>query len=143
MSEFIVRARERRGQRRAVHLTCDVVRERDFLPVGKRILDLSPHGMQLLADGTAGEAASVGDPLQVLFKIPFSPAYVFVEAKVTRLVHGLRTGDSGRSYGVKFEPLASDASALLKRALERFPPTLSWRPRRIDYAASVWMISCT
>ena len=140
MSDFIIPARERRGQRRAVSLPCDVVRERDYLPVGKKIVDLSPQGMQLLAEGAD---AHVGDPLQVLFKIPFTPTYVFVDAVVTRLVRGHRTGDSGPSYGVKFLPLAPDADALLKRTLKRFPPAIRWRPRRIDYAASVRLIGCT
>lgn len=140
MSDFIIPARERRGQRRAVSLACDVVRERDYLPVGKKIVDLSPEGMQLLADGAGAE---VGDPLQVLFKIPFTPEYVFVDAVVTRLVRGFRTGDSGPSYGVKFLPLRRDAQALLKKSLSRFPPPIRWRPRRIDYAATVRLIGCT
>lgn len=139
-SEFMVRARDRRGERRAVHLACDVVRGKDYLPVGKRILDLSPHGMQLKADG---EPVGIGDPLQVLFKIPFTGAHVFVDANVTRVVRGARPGDSGLAYGVRFHPLAPESDALLKRALKRFPPTLRWRPRRIDFAASVWMIGHT
>jgi len=140
VSDFLICARQRRGQRRAVSLPCDVVRERDYLPVGKRIVDLSPHGMQLLADG---ESVEVGESLQVLFKIPFTPEYVFVDGVVTRHVRGLRPGDSGTAYGVRFLPLRPDATALLSRSLQRFPPALRWRPQRIDYAASVRFIGCT
>ena len=143
MSEFLVPAHDRVDNRRAVRLGCEVVRTRDWRPIGGAMVDLSPGGMQLLATRDELQMTEHGEELQVLFRVPFSPTWVFVEGIVSRFVRGQRPGDAGPSLGVRFGGLDPETEALLRGALWRFPPTIPWRKKRIDYAASVRLIGCS
>jgi len=120
-----------------VRLDCEVVRTRDFEPIGRKAVDLSAHGMQLLAE----DEANHGEEVQVFFRVPFSSQHVFVEGVITRVIAGMRTGDWGPAYGVRFGALQADIERALRERLWRFPPTLAWRPRRVDYAASLRQIA--
>lgn len=136
MSDFLVPARDRIERRRTVRLGCEVVRTRDWKPIGKTMVDLSTKGLQLLAE----DDAAPGEDLQVFFRVPFSNLYAFVEGTVKRVVRGRRPGDWGTSYGIELAAMDPILDAVLRGTLWRFPPTIPWRPRRIDYAASVRLI---
>lgn len=133
MSGTLVPAQQRRIVRRAVRVECQVVRERDFRLVGSRAVDLSPHGMLVMAQ----EPILTGEPLVVCFRLPRSDWWFDTEATVARVVHGRRPGDVGRCFGVEFETLEPAAATFLRQALRGVPPPLPTREARIDYAASV------
>ena len=137
--DFLIHSIDRGAPRRIVRLDCEVVRTRDYERIGRKAVDLSAEGMQLLAE----DGAVHGDEVQVLFRVPFSPIWVFVEGVVTRVIAGLRTGDWGPAYGVRFGSLPSETEDILRGTLWRFPPTIPWRPRRVDYAASVRLVACS
>jgi hypothetical protein len=85
----------------------------------------------------AQERVLTGEPLIVAFRLPFSDHWFDTEATVTRVIHGRRPGDLGRSFGVTFESLDEGAQSFIHRALRAVPPPLPTRARRVDYAASV------
>jgi len=129
----LVHAQQRRILRRAMRVECQVVRERDFRLLGSRAVDLSPMGMQVMAQ----ERVLTGEPVIVSFRLPLTSWWFDTEATVARVVHGRRPGDVGRCFGLSFESLAEDVSAFLRRALRGVPPPLPMREPRIDYAATV------
>jgi hypothetical protein len=133
MLATLVRAQQRRALRRRVPVECQVVRERDFALVGSSGLDLSPHGMLVLAH----EPVLTGEPLLVAFRLPRSNWWFDAEATVSRVVHGRRPGDTGRCFGVAFETLDPALHYFLHTALQGVPPPVPTRQARIDYAASV------
>jgi hypothetical protein len=133
MEDFLVHARDRRFGRRSVRLGCEVVRTRDWSLVGRRIVDLSLDGLKVEADGDLTRDEEV----QVFFRAPFSPIWVLAEGRVARVIHGRRPGDDGPAYGIALAPLHPKAQRAIAAASRRFPPTLSWRTRRVDWAATV------
>lgn len=137
MSEFIVHARQRAASRRTVRLGCEVVRTRDFELIGRRMIDLSTDGLQVLAE----DDVALGDAVQVFFRVPFSKLWVLADASVTRVVRGQRRRDEGPSYGLRFDDLHPDVEHAIRATSLRFPPTLPARTQRIDYAATVRAIA--
>ncbi len=137
MQEFVVHAKDRAASRRTVRLGCEVVRTRDYSMIGRKMIDLSTEGLQVIADGHV----TVGENVEVFFRVPYSNVYVLAEGEVARVIAGKRAGDEGPAYGIKLAPLHPDAQRVLAAASLRFPPTLPWRPRRVDYAATVHAIS--
>ena len=136
-SSFLVTAKDRRTVRRVTRMGCEVVRERDFKRVAYRVLDLSPEGMQVVADSRV----LTGEGVIVSFKVPSSSMFVDTEAIVTRVIHGRRPGDRGLSLGLKFAPLTREVRSELALSLRRFAPLMPSRAPRIDYAATVKNIS--
>jgi hypothetical protein len=128
----LVHAQQRRIVRRAMRVECQVVRERDFRLLGSRAVDLSPMGMQVMAQ----ERVLTGEPVIVSFRLPLSSWWFDAEATVARVVHGRRPGDLGRCFGLAFESLEEDVATFLRRALRGVPPPLPMREPRIDYAAT-------
>lgn len=137
VSGFIVHAFDRRSVRRSTPWECQVVRERDFKLVGRRLLDLSTAGVQVAADAPV----LTGEGVIVSFKLPESSKWIDAEAIVTRVVHGRRPSDRGRSLGLRFESLDAPVRALLGDRLRRMAPTLPMRAPRVDYAATVRRIA--
>lgn len=137
MQEFVVHAKDRAASRRTVRLGCEVVRTRDYSMIGRKMIDLSTEGLQVIADGHV----TIGESVEVFFRVPYSGIYVLAEGAVARVIRGKRAGDEGPAYGIKLAPLHPEADLALKAASLRFPPTLPWRPRRVDYAATVRAIS--
>ncbi len=137
MEDFLVPARERRFSRRSVRLGCELVRTRDWSLAGRRILDLSLEGLKIQAENELAP----GEDVQVFFRVPFSPIWVLAEGSVARVIHGRRPGDDGPAYGIRLAPLHPKAQKALSAASARFPLTLPWRSRRIDYAATVRAIA--
>lgn len=113
----------RRPSRHAVCMRCEVVRERDFSLVSRRILDLSASGMLVASD----EKLLTGESLIVSFRVPFSTYWLDAEAVVARVVHGRRPGDDRRALGLVFENIDSCAVEALRQNLADLPPPL---PRR-------------
>jgi hypothetical protein len=119
--------------RRAARVECQVVRERDFKLIGSRSLDLSPHGMLVMAQADV----LTGEEVLVTFRVPQTRLWFDAQATVARVVHGRRPGDLGRALGLEFDPLDGSAQWLLRAAMRGLPPPLPMREPRIDYAATV------
>jgi hypothetical protein len=129
----LVHAQQRRSIRRALHVECRVVRERDSRLIARRSVDLSPLGMLVVSD----VPVLTGEPLWVFFQLPQGHGWMGAEAIVARVVHGRRPGDEGRCLGLEFEALDEGAARYLRHALRRVPPPLPMREPRIDYAATI------
>lgn len=126
-------ARKRRVMRRAARLDCQVVRERDFRLVGSRGLDVSPHGMLVMAQ----EPILTGEPVIVTFRLPMGLRWFDAQGTIARVVHGRRPGDRGRCLGVEFDGFDQDARLWLEQALRGVPPPLPARDPPIDHATGV------
>lgn len=136
---FLVAASERRSVRRHVRLECEVVRERGFKLLGRRMLDLSSTGLRV----AALERVLTGEKVVLAFRAPGGGGWIDAEGTVTRMVHGRRAQDFGPSIGVEFGELSDESRSLLRRQLAKCPPILGRRAPRIDYAASVQAIART
>jgi PilZ domain len=128
-----VRRNERREVRRAMGLTCQVVRERDFRLVSDRALDLSPDGMLVHSEAEL----ELGESLIVSFKATQLGLWFDSEAQVARIVKGRRDGDRGAGIGLSFSTLDRVKRLILRGHLRRVPPPLPRRTQRIDWCATV------
>lgn len=128
-----VRRNDRREVRRAMGLTCQVVRERDFRLVADRALDLSPDGMLVESDSEL----DVGENLIVSFKTTHLGLWFDSEAQVARIVKGRRDSDCGTGIGLSFSTLDRVKRLILRGHLRRVPPPLPRRTQRIDWSATV------
>ena len=110
----------RQAVRRWVRIDAQIVRARDFVCVGDRIVDLSEDGLR--ARGV-GEPVDVGDELVVAFRGPISGEWV---ERTGWVAHVAEDG----SFGVVFEThelMHEEARASLAEELARLPPVI---PRR-------------
>ncbi|MFI5297064.1 MAG: PilZ domain-containing protein [Polyangiales bacterium] len=130
---FLVLASDRRSDRRAVRMQCELVRERDFRHVGSRVLDLSMHGMLVETDARV----LTGEPVIVSFRAPKSDSWIDAEGIVARVVHGRRGSGDKRALGISLESLDTHSKAALIAGLRRVPPIRSKRGPRVDYAATI------
>jgi hypothetical protein len=133
MNSILVRRQQRRALRRAVKIDCQVVREKDFKLIGRSAVDLSPHGMLVVAD----ERVLTGEDVIVSFRAPSASAWFDCSATVARVVHGRRPGDWGPCIGLNFDSLDDLTRIILHAHLRGVPPPLPMRAPRIDYAESV------
>lgn len=117
MRRWILRNR-RVALRRAVHVCCQVVRERDFRLVGDRIVDLSSSGMLV----TPADPLLTGERVIASFCLPNSTFWVDVEATVARVAHGRRPGEHSRAIALEFDALPGLTELVLAGALQRVPP---------------------
>jgi hypothetical protein len=115
--------------RHAVHIPCQVVRERDFRLVADRITNLSQSGMVV----TPADPVLTGERLIASFKLPRSGAWIDVEATVTRVAHGRRSGEHTRSFALQFDELSLRSQKMLEHTLRKAPasPPIA-RPGRRD-----------
>ncbi|GAB5544155.1 MAG: PilZ domain-containing protein [Sandaracinaceae bacterium] len=104
----------RRAPRVPVDLDCQCVTDEDFFLLGDRVVDLTPQGLLLRANGVA---AKLGETVVVSFKPPRSHVWIDTEAKVVRLVTGSRPGAPG--IGLALSDLSPFERGLLEAALER------------------------
>lgn len=132
-------AQDRRSVRRAVDLSCYVIRVPSLEVVGERALELSPHGMLVLSDAPC----EIGETLLVSFDVPGTDRTITTSARVARLARGRRSTDSGKAIGVEIDGLEADTERMLRMALEPLPETTPARPARVDYAGTVQMIALT
>jgi len=128
-----VRRNERREVRRAMGLTCQVVRERDFRLVADQALDLSPDGMRVSSESDL----EIGESLIVSFKATQLGLWFDSEATVARIVKGRRAGDHGAGIGLSFSTLDRVKRLILRGHLRRVPPPVPRRTQRIDWSATV------
>ncbi|MEC7519978.1 MAG: PilZ domain-containing protein [Myxococcota bacterium] len=104
----------RRASRVPVDLDCQCVTDEDFFLLGERVVDLTPQGLLLRANGVA---AKLGETVVVSFKPPRSQVWIDAEATVVRLVTGSRPGAPG--IGLALKDLSPFETGLLEAALER------------------------
>lgn len=129
----LVRRNDRREIRRAVGLSCSVVRERDFRLVADCALDVSPDGMLVSTE----HDLEVGEGLIVSFKATQLGLWFDSEARVARIVKGRRDGDRGAGVGLSFSTLDRVKRLILRGHLRRVPPPLPRRQQRIDWSATI------
>jgi hypothetical protein len=137
MGSFLVRATQRTVIRRAVEVPCCVIRQKDDKVIGRRAFDLSPHGMRVALSDID---IAPGDLLRVCFKATPMELWFYTDATATRILHGRRPRERGRSLGLRFETLGALSRLILRGALRRVPPPLPQRELRIDYAATIAQI---
>ena len=130
---MFVHRNDRREVRRAVGLTCQVVRERDFRLIADQAVDLSPDGMLV----SSSHEMEVGESLIVSFKATQLGLWFDTEASVTRVIKGRRPGDRGPGIGLSFSSLDRVKRLILRGHLRRVPPPLPRRIQRIDWTATV------
>jgi hypothetical protein len=109
--------RKSRSPRFSVRIPCQLVRLRDFRLVGRTIANLSEEGA--LIDAT--DAVLTGEPLLISFRAPFSSRWIDADAVLARVVHGRRTGDLRRCFGISFTALSPEARRLLHEGLWGLP----------------------
>ena len=127
------RRNERREVRRAVGLSCSVVRERDFRLIADSAVDVSPDGMLVATE----HELEVGESLIVSFEATQLGLWFDSEAQVARLVKGRRDGDRGAAIGLSFSSLDRVKRLILRGHLRRVPPPLPRRTQRIDWSATI------
>lgn len=111
--------------RRSVRIPCQVVRERDFRLVGRRTLDVSESGMRVAAD----RPVLTGEIVIVSFGVPLSPIWFDAEAVVTRVDHGRRAREHGRSLGLTFTYAGARELEAMRRQLGWFRAEAGSPPR--------------
>jgi hypothetical protein len=107
---------DRRPLRRSMIALCQVVRERDFRLVGRRVLDVSEDGLLVETD----LPVLTGEAILVSFQLPFARSWIDAEATVMRVVHGRRKADRRRGLGLWFERIDATARLALKNELGWF-----------------------
>lgn len=123
------RKNRRRNMRRAVSLSCQVVREDDFRLIGDETLDISPDGMLVRTDR---KDVTPGQQLIVTFKATELGIWFDTEATVARVLSGRRWGETGCAVGVRFSDAADEGGPvldpvrrmILRGAFRRRPPPL-------------------
>jgi hypothetical protein len=133
----LVHASQRSAIRRAVPVECQVVRERDFKLVGRWGIDISCDGMLVVSDARV----LTGEDVLVSFRVPRTHHWVDCEATVARVVHGRRPTDRARGLGLSFHSLDTEMRWRIRSSLRTIPPPLPAREPRVDYAATIAMLS--
>ncbi|HEX7476290.1 MAG TPA: PilZ domain-containing protein [Polyangiales bacterium] len=117
----------RRAVRRAVRTHCHAVGMQEFRLLGDRTLDLSPRGMLIACDGPT----RLGDEVVVSFKAPGMDApWLDAEARVARIIEGLRPGDPGYCVGLDFTYFEKCSRDELLTRLAGLPPPVPLRRLR-------------
>jgi hypothetical protein len=106
--------------RRPLQITCRIVREKDMTIVPARTRDVSLRGFQVRTQ----TRLFTGECLIVSFREVRTGHWVDAVAHVARVVHGRRTGDEGRSYGLDIERIDPSSRRALERALRSVPPVI-------------------
>lgn len=105
----------RREPRTRVDVRCQAVTDFDFVLLGEQIVDLSPGGLLLRAEGVPAE---LGELVILSFQPPGSAQWLDIEARVVRLINGTQPGAPG--FGLELaEDLPPFERGLLEAALER------------------------
>lgn len=126
-------AAQRRGLRRSISTHCQVVTDEGFRLLGEETLDVSDKGLLVASRASA----CLGEKVFVSLRLPRGQTWIDAEGTIVRVVRGLRNGDSGRGFGIRFERIDDFDLILLRSALDGVPPTVPSRRVRPDYAATV------
>jgi len=124
--------------RRALRLTCQVVRDRDFSLIAERTLDMSPDGMLVACD--VGDLQP-GETVFVTFRATELDIWFDSEATVRRIVRAKRHGDKERAVGLEFTSMSRVKRFILRGHLRRVPPPVPRRTQRIDWTGTVERIA--
>jgi len=130
---WIARASDRKTVRRAVGTRCQAVTENDFLLLGEKVLDISPHGMLVESE----REPAIGEEVIVSFRAPGTGVWMDAEATVARVIRGRRSSDRARGVGLAFSRIDPLAHSILRESLRGHPPPVPARGLRKDYARSV------
>lgn len=130
---LFVRKNDRREVRRALHVPCRIVRERDFHLVSDVALDVSPDGMLVATEMDL----ELGQNVFVSFRATSLGIWFDTEARVARVIGGRRPGDEGRGVGLQFSTLPRVKRFILRGHLRRVPPPIPKRTQRIDWSKTV------
>jgi len=130
-------ADERRSVRRDVEVECQVVRAQGGEVLAERAVDLSIDGMLVLSSA----ACLLGESMLATFRLPGTPSWVTLPARVARVIAGRRHNDPGRAIALEFEVLDVEVQRSLRAALEMLPEPPPGRARRVDYAATAGLIA--
>ncbi len=136
--DFLPTDQERVAFRHTLHVDCQIVRERDFRLVGRRTLDISATGVQIVAELAD---VAIGESVIVSFRAPRTDRWIDAEGVIARVIDGRRRGDVARAAGVHFAGMDRTSFTSLKTALRRLPATRARRPSRLDYAAMTRVVS--
>jgi hypothetical protein len=109
----------RRPVRHTVHVTCQVVRERDFRLVADRVVNVSRKGVLV----APADPVLTGEKMIVSFPSPVGGGWIDAEATVARVLHGRRPGEFRRALGLEIRPLDAESRAALEECLKRVPPS--------------------
>ncbi len=130
---LFVRRNERREVRRAITISCQVVRERDFRLVSEKAIDVSSDGMLVATDVDL----EPGENVFVSFRATDLGIWFDSEARVARQVRGRRPGDKGKGVALHFMTMSRVKRFILRNHLRRVPPPIPKRTQRIDWAATI------
>lgn len=133
MSDLVLDARHRAATRRAVRVDCQVVREHDFRLIALRSIDLSTDGMLIRTEAPV----DIDDELIVALRLPNGRSWIDAEARVSRIVRGMRKTDGGRGIALRFSDMDRISEILLEASLRGLPPPVPRRKIRKDYARTV------
>jgi hypothetical protein len=133
MQEGSWTANDRKVLRRQVRVPCQVVRESDFTLIADACIDMSPHGMRVVARGPV----AMHTPVLVSFRVPSAGVHMDVNAVVTRIARGRRRGEKGATLGLSFVDLSPVEAVTLSARLRGLPPPAPARHLRKDYAKAV------
>lgn len=134
---LLVRKNDRREVRRALSLSCHIVRERDFRLVAETALDLSSDGMRVSTEVDL----EPGENVFVSFRATELGLWFDSEATVARVIHGRRPGDNGKAVGIHFSTMSRVKRFILRNHLRKIPPPVPRRTQRIDWTATVQEIA--
>lgn len=116
----------RRMSRHLISTRGEVVALDDFELVGNRILDASAEGALIACD----RRVELGQNIVLSFPVPGSGLVFDAEAEITRIIHGMRTGDPGYCAGVRYTDFDRRDRLALGIDLRRLPLA----PRRVRWS---------
>ena len=108
----------RKSKRRFARTKCEVVRERDFMRLGTRAIDLSIDGLFLMTDVDV----TVGESVMIAFEL--GGHCVEAVGHIARVASGRRSSDMAMGIGIAFDSIKDDGATLLAAALKKMPPLL-------------------
>ena len=130
---FILPELRRQSVRRDAHTECQVVAEDGFRLLGERTLDVSDEGLLLQSEALA----DIGETVFVSLKVPGGVSWSDAAGVIVRYIRGLRDGDRGRGWGIRFEQIDPVDRGILRGALVGRPPPLPCRVVKRDYATTI------
>ena len=130
---FILQKLRRQSVRRDVRTVCEVVAEDGFRLLGTETLDVSAEGLLVRSEALA----DVGETVFVSLRIPGGQTWIDAEGTLVRFIRGLRDGDEGRGWGVRFERIDPVDRGILAGSLVGKPPPLPRRGVKRDYAGTI------
>lgn len=124
---------DRRSLRHAAELVCHVVRERGFVHIAGKTLDISVDGMRVASDADV----ALGDEVVLSVCLPRGRHWIDAQGRIVRIEVGTRENDDGRAIAIAFTAMDPVDRAMLAGATAAVPPPVPRRLVRRDYAATL------